>query len=165
MRFAKRIPLLPLLLVALAVCLTGCYTLLKHPDISDAYQYDGDEETIILANCGDCHAPPIYYRAPYRYRHQDDDSRTFQSRPIDPSVPERRPDGIGGTVAPGTILTDQPKDVKTRDEGTGSREKPAEPVKKASPEPKTPVRREASEEKAKASEPEKKTDEKKKERS
>ena len=163
MRMGKRISLLPLLAAALAVSLTGCYTLLKHPDVSDAYEFDDDQEIVIVSHCGDCHISPMRHR-PFRRMPVADDERDIivPTRSIDPSSPVRATGGGIGPTVPGGSTTGDAKDAKTRDDAKGSSEKPPETIKKEAPDAKTPVKRDAAE-KATGSDEEKKPPEKKKE--
>jgi len=163
MSLAKRIHFAPLLVAALAVSLTGCYTLLRHPDVSDAYEFDDDQEIVIVSHCGDCHVSPMRHR-PFRHMPVADDERdvVVPSRSIDPSTPARAGGGGIGPTLPGGSTTGDAKDAKTRDDSKGSSEKPPETIKKVAPDAKTPVRRDAAE-KAAGDAEDKKPPEKKKE--
>jgi hypothetical protein len=165
MRMGKRIPLLPVLFVALAASLTGCYTLIRHPDVSDAYEFDDEQEIVIVSHCGDCHVSPSRHR-PFRRSPVADDERDIivPTRSIDPSTPIRpQSDVVGPGMPAGGMVVDPAKDAKARDDANASKDKAAETIKKQVPEPKTPVKREV-EEKAGESSDEKKTTDKKKER-
>lgn len=160
MRTMKRIPLLPILAVALAGSLAGCYTMLRHPDISDQYELEDEQEAAVVAHCGECHT--VAYRPSFLLMPPVDESAQAPAplRSIDPSTPVRAPEsGIGPTIPTVTGAGETAKE-KTVD---ASRETDATSTKKIVPDGKTPVKS-GAEEAPKGSGDDKKTADTKKER-
>lgn len=158
-----------LLILLFSLSLAGCYTMLRHPDVTDEYAIEEiDEDVVIIDRCGACHAvdyPPPWV-PPYRHRGGGDGEPG--------TVPERR--GIagdktpvrGGSTGPGVEALPLPGggaggagDTKTRETPTETPKETKEIIKKEQPDTgKTPVRRETDTQK---SDDKTKSDDKKKE--
>lgn len=152
-RFRQHVFLLLTLLCSLA--LAGCYTMLRHPDVTDEYAVEEiDEDVVIIDRCGACHAvayPPRWI-PPHR--------RRGDGGPV--PAPERR--GIagdktpvrGGSTGPGIDALPIPGggaggtgDTKTRETPAETPKETKEIIKKEQPDTgKTPVRRENDTKKA-----------------
>lgn len=136
----------PILIVILAGSLAGCYTLMKHPTVSEAPD-EGD-----FSRCSDCHDASynvcpyrpyypqtwmLYYEIPWWYDQiiisGDDRSAPVERRGIIDKEPVKRAidgGGIGTTISPGGGSSGG--DVKTPIGPTGSSGKDGTVIKKES---------------------------------
>lgn len=154
-----------------ALSLAGCYTMLRHPDVSDQYAVDEtDEDVVIIDRCGACHPvdyPPRWI-PPHRrggeggvvpvpeQRSVWGDKGAVRGTPGGPGVEPLPIPGAGGTGG-GT------GDTRTRETAPETPKETKEIIKKEQPDTgKTPVRRETDTQK---SDDKTKSDDKKKERS
>ncbi len=163
MRISRRM-LLPLAIAAFAASLAGCYTLLRHPDISGEYEMEDDQGPVVIAHCGECHAVtrplPILYLPPEEGG--GGGTEPLPLRHIDPATPVRAMGGgVGPTLPAATGTGGTSSDSKTDGE---AKEASPETIKKNASGGKTPVKRDADD-KSKSSGDEKKTSDTKKERS
>lgn len=142
-RIARRIIMMTSGFVAWAV-LAGCYTVLRHPDIGKAYEYE-DEYTYVREHCGECHAifvsPYLPPRPPASHMRRDYESETNNLRNIDTRNPIRRPLGISGSST--ESVNAQSAEKKIENERKDSESESAK--KKQVPAEKKPVKRDSSE--------------------
>jgi hypothetical protein len=119
MRLVNKTRLASILVVVLAGCLAGCYTLLKHPTVAEA-PAEAD-----FGRCADCHDYPyhagpygsyypdpwwIYYELPWWYEHAVVSGGDSLSAPGYRGIIERNPvkrpidgGGIGVSTPTGTV--------------------------------------------------------------
>ncbi len=144
---------------ATVAALSGCYTILKHPDIGKGYAEE-EEYLYVRNHCGECHAvyvsPYLPPPPPISHRRWGNEDESTEMRSIDSSQPIRRPLGITGSPSefPGSQGSTEGKA-----EEASEKEKSDSTKKKQVPKEHKPVKRDTEKETKKTeekSEPEKK---------